>query len=238
MRVLVLRPEAEGRRVAAILEARGHQSILAPIIQISPTGAPIPTGPFDFIIATSANALGVVNGSMPPRLLGLPLYGVGTQVEEAAKSAGFAPVFSSALTAAQLSGQIIGERRAGSHALYLAGQPRKPDLESALMSAGLRVTAVDLYRACPVAKLPQPAAEALKEGVDIVLHFSRASASAAIEAFDETKTLDTVAMARHLCLSGDIASALVSRLDWRIEIARRPTLEAMLEMIDRPQEED
>ena len=231
MRILILRPEAEGRRVAAILEARGHQAILSPIIQITPTSAPIPSGPFDFVVATSANALQIVN-AVPGNLRALPLYGVGTQVADAAKTAGFASVFASALTVAHLAWQIRTERKVGSRALYLAGLPRKPDLEAALLSAKMSVTTVEVYHAHPVAKLSPAATEAIRPGVDIVLHFSRASASAAIEAFEQTKTLDSVAMARHLCLSGDIASALVSRLDWRIEIAREPTLDAMLALID------
>lgn len=236
MRVLILRPKAEGERVAAILAGQGHEPILAPIIQIEPTGAAVPHGPFDFVIATSANALFAIRDGLPKSLLTLPFYGVGTQAEEAARKSGFGHQFVIANTAADLAQRIVMQRRRGERALYLAGQPRKPDLEAQLRAVGVVVTAVDTYHARPVARLPEAAATALRQGVDIVLHFSRASAVAAIEAFERTRTLDAVAMARHLCLSGDIASALVARLDWRIEIARRPTLDDLLGLIDRPQQ--
>lgn len=234
MRVLVLRPEAEARRIADLLTTRGHDPILAPIIRI----APLPPRPFPggiaAVAATSANALRSIVGTLPAQLLELPFHCVGSQARAAAQEAGFRRIETETMTARELGEFLPRKLARGTRLLYLTGRPRKPELEAALAAAGVGVVVVETYEARPVPELPEPAIAAIVNGIDIVLHFSRASAQAALHAFERTGTLDKIAMARHLCLSGDIASALVERLDWRIEVAPEPTLEALLSMVDQP----
>ncbi|MBY0610664.1 MAG: uroporphyrinogen-III synthase [Beijerinckiaceae bacterium] len=233
MRVLVLRPENEGKRVAALLGERGHEAVLAPIIDIRPLPFALPPpSRFDATLVTSSNALHAIKDKATPELLAAPLYCVGLQSAETARLSGFARIAGHTPSASSLAKRIEAELKPGSRMLYLAGRPRKPDLESQLGAAGIAVSPVELYEALPVRSLPEAARSALQRGLDVILHFSRASALAAIDAFGAAGLIDAAANARHLCLSGDVASALVSRLDWRIEVACRPDMISLLDLIN------
>ena len=232
MRVLVLRPENEGRRVVALLAERGHEAILAPIIDIRPLPFELPIWDrFDAVLMTSSNALHAVRLNAMPRLLELPLYCVGLQSAETARVSGFKTIAGHAPSATSLAKRIQADLKHGARILYLAGRPRKPELEAELVGAGFSLSAVELYEALPVRVLPEAAHTALKRGVDVILHFSRASAVAALDAFERAGLIDAAANARQLCLSGDVASALVTRLDWRIEVARSPDMVSLLDLI-------
>lgn len=233
MRILVLRPASEGQRVAQLLEARGHEVVFAPILEIRALAVEIPvTTDFDFVIATSANALLKLPKAIPASLFTLPIYVVGEQVAHVAREAGFTKVFAGGATASALSAHLLGGEASCTRGLYLAGIPRKPELETTLKAAGIRLTMCEIYRARPVDVLPKAAGLALRNGLDVILHFSRASAEAALDAFTRAELLVEAANARHLCLSGDVAAVFVDYLDWRIEIASEPSLAAMLERVE------
>ena len=57
MRVLVTRPREQGERTAERLLALGHEPFCAPLLTIRPTLQPAPSGGFDALIVTSANAI-------------------------------------------------------------------------------------------------------------------------------------------------------------------------------------
>jgi uroporphyrinogen-III synthase len=94
MRLLVTRPEPDNERTAAMLRARGHEVMLAPLLRIeviadADLGAP----PFAAILLTSAN--GARAASAHPRrseLIALPVLAVGSSSADAARMAGFANV--------------------------------------------------------------------------------------------------------------------------------------------------
>ena len=75
MRLLVTRPADQAEQTAQKLRALGHLPIVAPVLEIAPTGAPLPQGGFDLVLATSAQALATV--PLTAELLALPLACVG-----------------------------------------------------------------------------------------------------------------------------------------------------------------
>ena len=62
MRVLLLRPHDEAARAARSLAARGHEATIAPVLTIARREEPLPAGPFDVVLATSAQAFGDLQG--------------------------------------------------------------------------------------------------------------------------------------------------------------------------------
>ena len=56
-RVLVLRAREDAERTASRLRAMGFTPLLSPVLEIVGTGAAIPRGPFDAVLATSAKGL-------------------------------------------------------------------------------------------------------------------------------------------------------------------------------------
>lgn len=213
MRILVTRPEVEAQRTARALRALGQEPVLLPLTRIVATGAQVPDARFDAIAITSANIF--LGAPLAAALMDLPLYAVGQRTAEAARGAGFADVRVGTGAAAALVRQIISEWAAGTRILFLAGTPRKPDVEAALAAAGMPVTALERYRSVA---LDPPCPEA-PAAVDGVLHYSRASAERF--AMFARKCGLTSAM-RHLCLSPDVALGLNTLPHAQIFIAERP----------------
>ena len=85
MKVLVVRAIEDARRTAARLAARGHEAILAPVLDIRPLPHEIPEGAFDALIATSAHA---VTGALPEGLIDVAIFVVGERTAAAAARAG------------------------------------------------------------------------------------------------------------------------------------------------------
>ncbi len=95
--------------------------------------------------------------------------------------------------------------------LYLGGEDRSGDLAGELRAKGFEVDTVVVYRSVVAEKMPQPALDALANGIDAVLHYSRRSAEAYIEAARRSGVLTKALEPLHLCLSAQIAEPLHRR---------------------------
>lgn len=227
MRVLVVRPSEQAARTAQRIAALGHQSLLAPVLEIVPTGARIPGLTVDLVLATSARAFADV--FLSGALLALPLHCVGEKTAQAARAAGFL-VAESAENSEALAVALLKPGQSKS-ALYLAGRERRPELETMLRQGGWKVQIVETYAAQPVAALPDEVKTALAAGeIDAVLHYSPRSA-ALFTALAGT----AAARAAHFCLSAEVAKALRQALPKtplpKIAIASHPDEESLLSLL-------
>jgi uroporphyrinogen-III synthase len=211
MRLLVTRPEPEGRRTADALCARGHAVDVVPVLRIeSAPDADLGAGPWGGLVVTSLNAVRAAVAHLRKReLLALPLFAVGRRSAEAARAAGFTAVTSADGDAADLVRLIAAQPRRGLPLLYLAGEERAADLESMLTPHGVALRTVVAYRAIAATTLPPAIRDALAAGaIDGVLHYSARSAAAfgrlAGAVGIDLKLLRT----RHYCLSCQVAAAL------------------------------
>ena len=230
MRVLVTRAAPDGERTATALAERGHEAVLAPVTEVRATGAPLPSGRFDAILATSHHAVAVGAEGLD-RLL--PVFAVGRRTAAAARAAGFRDVRVGAGDAAGLADllRLTLPRRA--RLLYGAGRDRKPALEAALGAAGHDVAVAEVYAAEALDAWPAAVRDALRGGaVDAALHYSRRSAGLAL-ALSAAGGLDAAFLSlRHLCLSDDCAAPLSERRASAVRIAERPDEEALLALLD------
>jgi uroporphyrinogen-III synthase len=231
MRLLVTRPEEGGEHSAAILRARGHDVLLAPLLQIEPvTDADLGAPPWGAILLTSANAARAI-GSHPRigELVSLPVLAVGRRTAEIARSAGFKDVQSADGDVRDLS-RVAATRFAGTRAplLYLAGEERARDLSEEL--AGLQLRTIVVYRAVKLLTLPASVRTALSENrVDGVLHFSLRSAEAYVACAKSAGMLDKALALDHFCLSPRVAGALTGAKN--VRIAERPDEAALLDLV-------
>ena len=110
MRVLVTRPEPDAAYEAELIAARGHQPVLAPLLEIEFCKAALPLAGAHGLIVTSRNALRAL-AAHPDRATAskLPLYAVGEATAEAASELGFAEVVAGPGTAAALARLIARE---------------------------------------------------------------------------------------------------------------------------------
>jgi uroporphyrinogen-III synthase len=206
-RVLVLRARDDAARTAEKLRALGLEPVLSPVLEIVATGACVPAGDYDAVLASSAKGIESA-GSNAEAFKRLPLHAVGAKTAEAARARGWRPGVVAGNAAAILP--LLLERYAApAHFLYLAGRDRQAALEMGLVGAGHRITAIDVYEARAARALSDRARAALAAGsIDLALHYSRRSATiflALVEAAGLTASLRSIA---HVALSEDVATPL------------------------------
>ena len=97
-------------------------------------------------------------------------------------AAGFADVTSADGNVSDLARLVAARLQPAAPLLYLAGEDRSGDLAGDLRTRGFAVETTMIYRAIAATGLPPAAADALASGIDGVLHFSRRSAEAYVDA--------------------------------------------------------
>ena len=228
MRVVVTRPQADGERTAAALEALGHEVLVAPLMRVEPVAVDL-AGTWSAIAVTSANALQAI-GATAGRMKTLPVFAVGERSAETARLAGFAEVSSANGDIKDLA-RMIAARAVGTKAslLYLAGEDRAGDFIAQLAAHGIDAEMKVVYRT--VAEVfPPVLAAALEAGdVDAVLHFSRRSAELFVEGARASGVAGPAEDVRHLCLSAQVAEPLAGAR--RIAVAARPEEAALIALL-------
>ena len=235
MHLLLTRPEGAGARTAAKLRAQGHDVILMPVLLIELIANPdLGCGPFGALILTSANAVqALALHERLSELQTLPAYTVGRRTAEAARALGFAPLSADG-NQDDLVALIGSKLRSRAPLLYLAGQDRTGDLGAMLAAKGIAVRTVVAYRAMAVPELAEDAVRAFRTGqMGGVLHYSRRSAAAFIEAAKASGVFGAAVAACHYCLSRPVAEPLRDAGATRVAIATRPEEGALLELIPR-----
>ncbi len=231
MRILLTRPQADAQRTAAALRARGHEVIIAPLfdLEILPD-ADLGDGSWSAILVTSANAVRAISGHRRrDELRALAVFTVGDRTAQAMRDCGFTNVASAGGNVNDLAGLVAAHLKPPSHLLYLAGEERSGDLAGLLRGQNFGVHTALVYRAVVISNLPNHAADALAAGLDGVLHFSRRSAEAYVNAARNTGLLaDALAKPVHYCLSDRIAEPLTQAGAAEIRIAARPDEAALI----------
>jgi uroporphyrinogen-III synthase len=234
VRLLLTRPEPDAQRTAAALRAQGHDVIFAPLLRIEPAaGAQIGAGPWAAILITSANAAHVVvKHTRVTALRALPVFAVGRRSADAMATAGFADVTSADGNVSDLAQLVATRLRPPAPLLYLAGEDRSGDLAGDLGARGFIVQTAIIYRAVAAASLPRVAADALTGGLDGVLHFSRRSAQAFVDAARATALFEAALRPVHYCLSAQVAEPLAAAGAADIRIAPSPVEAALIALVD------
>jgi len=207
--------------------------MVAPLLAIELLyDADLGAGPWAAILVTSANAVRAIAGHRRrDELRGIAVFTVGQHTAQAMRDAGFAAVVSADGNVADLAALIAARMTPGAHLLYLAGEERSGDLAGLLRAQNFAVRTALVYRAVTAEMLPRHAADALATAIDGVLHFSRRSAEAYVNAAIRAG-LDEAALARpiHFCLSARVAEPLAQAGAGNIRIAARAEEAALIEL--------
>jgi uroporphyrinogen-III synthase len=233
MRILLTRPEADALRTAAALRARGHEVVIAPLLDLELLPeADLGAGPWAALLVTSANAVRAI-AQLPRRdeLHSIAVFTVGDRTAQAMRDCGFATVTSAAGNVGDLATLVVAQLKPPARLLYLAGEERSGDLAGLLRERNFTVDTALVYRAVVTTDLPRNAADALAAGLGGVLHFSRRSAEAYVNAARNSGLLErALASPIHYCLSGRIAEPLRDAGATNIQIAVRPDEAALIEL--------
>jgi uroporphyrinogen-III synthase len=231
MRILLTRPEADAQRTAAALRACGHDVILAPLLdlEILPD-ADLGDGSWSAVLVTSANAVrAIAVHRRRDELRNITVFTVGDRTAQAMRDCGFTGVTSAGGNVNDLAGLVAARMKPPARLLYLAGEERSGDLAGLLRDRNFVVHTALVYRAVVTANLPRDAADALTTGLGGVLHFSRRSAEAYVNAARNTGLLeDALGKPVHFCLSARIAEPLKEAGAADIRIAERPDEAALI----------
>jgi uroporphyrinogen-III synthase len=233
VRLLLTRPEPDAERTAAALRERGHAVVIASIMRIEPLpNVEIGPGPWAAILVTSANAAHAISThEHRPALVRVPVFAVGDRSAQAMRAAGFADVTASGAGVDDLARFVAARLPPNASLLYLAGEDRAGDLAGELRAKGFTVEIVVAYRAVAAQILPQAATDALAGGIDGVLHYSRRSAEAYVNAARAAGVLKSALKPVHYCLSSQVAEPLTRAGAATIRIAARPLEAALIELI-------
>ncbi|MET3337133.1 MULTISPECIES: uroporphyrinogen-III synthase [Bradyrhizobium] len=241
MSILVTRPHPDNETTAENLRARGLAVLLAPVLKFEPVAFHDESeAPYGAILVTSANAIRAVAPQLQDLgLLELPLFAVGEHTAAAARDAGFAEVIVAGGDAASLRDKVMQSARdkvlkKKSTLLYLAGADLSRDLGGELGAEGFSVVTQTTYRMAPVKHLPREVCEGFAaHGVEAVLHYSRRSARAFLDAARD-KGVEISALAiPQCCLSETVASVLRDAGASQVLVAATPDENALFTTLER-----
>ncbi|MEJ1967990.1 MAG: uroporphyrinogen-III synthase [Rhizomicrobium sp.] len=226
MRVLVTRPPDDARETAALLDARGHTAIIAPLLGVHyHNGQPLHLEGVQAILATSANGVRAFARRSSRR--DVPVFAVGMQTAQAARDAGFGDVRNADGNAADLARAAAGWAKPEAGALlHVAGAQAEGRLAAALAAAGFTVRTEILYDVPAAAELPD-AARAAFPTLDAVLFFSARSAQVFVACVTRADLSCTHLTA--FCISEAAARPLGALAFHAVRIAPHPSQSSLLD---------
>ena len=246
MAVLVTRPHPDDEATAAALRAKGFEVMLAPMLRFEPVAFHDDgEARYGAVIVTSANALRGIAPHLQDsrlqgsRLLKLPLFAVGEHTASAAHRAGFDNVIPASGDAASLRDLVLAsvkakELKKASPLLYLAGADLARDLAGELGERGFTVVTHTTYRMIPVSSLPREACEAFAaSGIEAVLHYSRRSARAFLDAARAGGVEISALAIPQCCISAAVASVVRDAGAAQVMAAASSNENALFEVLDR-----
>jgi uroporphyrinogen-III synthase len=241
MAVLVTRPHPDDEATANSLRARGFQVLKAPMLRFEP----LPfhdegEAQYGAVVVTSANALrGIESQLKGSPLLELPLFAVGEHTASAARGAGFNTVIPANGDAGSLRDLVLArvkakELKKASPVLYLAGADQARDLAGELGERGFTVVTQTTYRMAAVPGLPRETSDAFAANqVEAVLHYSRRSARAFLEAARAAGVEISALSIPQCCISEGVASVVRDAGATQVLVAASPDENALFGALDR-----
>ena len=227
MRILVTRPQEDGAETAALLAARGHDALLAPLLETRCfDGRPLDLAGIAAILATSANGVRALVRRTPRR--DVPIFAVGPQTTAEAKAAGFTRVENADGDAAALADAVPRWAMPDDGALlHVCGEQNEGALAERLTAKGYAVRREILYVVEPRPLAPY-AMTSLRDGaVDAAIFFSPRSAGIFVEQTQGLPLAGVIA----LCISPATAKALPHGRFREIRIAAKPNQDALLALL-------
>jgi uroporphyrinogen-III synthase len=219
MRVLITRPTEDAEATAEILRARGHEPVLAPLLDIRfREGVSIPAEAHA-IVATSANGVRALASNTPRR--DMHVFAVGAQTADAARRAGFSGVQSADGDASDLAQLVMRTAAKQDVLLHAAGSETRGDLSATLRREGFDVRPLTLYDAVAATDLACDLT-----AIQAALFYS--PRTAAIFTGLAKQTGEILAC----CISVSAADALAPLRFREIRVAQRPNQESLLALLD------
>ena len=233
MRILVTRPLEDGKEIAARLAERGHQALLAPLLEPRFQDGPLLEGQGDALkdvqalLATSANGIRAFIRRSARR--DLPVFAVGPQTAQEARAAGFGDVRSADGDAKALAEATRRWASPVGVLLHVCAQDAPGALADSLTASGFSVRPCPLYTIEPALSFSPDAKAALIQGtLDAAMFFSPRTARIFGALSDTLPTEGLTAF----CISPATAQVLTPTRFAKIAVAAHPNQDAMLALAE------
>lgn len=237
MRVIVTRPPVSAERTAGRLVARGHTPVLMPLFEPRhfPDAARTALDEnHGELVLTSAEAVRSLPGgdSFDRAWLSRPVHAVGQATARAARLFGFRDIRISGGTGETLAAALAAFRDPDAAPfLYIAGEPRSPELERVLAERDIPVRVAIGYRMVPVEPPAELVAAIAKSGKPhVALLYSRETARSFAAVLRTHPSLRS-ALTGIFCLSEAIADALPPELRPLGRAAPAPNEDSLLALL-------
>lgn len=219
MRVLITRPIEDARATADILRARGHDPVIAPLLEIRDReGVSFPIE-MQAVLSTSANGIRALAKNTSRR--DLRVFAVGAQTAEAAKLAGFTDVESADGDVTDLAQLVISSTFPRTEMLvHAAGAETRGDIAGVLRREGFSVQIVTLYDARAAKEIPVDLA-----AVEAALFYSPRSAATFARLAGACNNIIAC------CMSAATADALKGLRLRDVRVAARPNQDSLLALL-------
>jgi uroporphyrinogen-III synthase len=232
--VLVTRPQPGADVLAEKLRREGHKAYVAPMMAYAPLQAPPPDFTvYQAIIFTSAYAVESFSRLSPER--GLPVLAVGDATAATAQKAGFAEVLSAQGSSADVAALIRQEapQRGFKKILHPCSADTPDDIAEAVLSLGVEVARLPVYKAELAADFPAGIVDALQRGaIDVVMIFSTRTAENFLQLMEKRKLEALTPKLEVICISRPVA-AVLQALPWRaLRVASQPKLSSLLQLLE------
>lgn len=182
MKIIVTRPQPDGDQFASLLQERGIEAVLSPMMTIRFNGVAIPSdrngAPMTALAFTSANGVrAYLAQAMIQR--SLPVFAVGKETASLCRREGFATVHEAGgdvtsladLIVRQVSTQQVSTQQAGGYIGHIAGKERAGDLLRLLEVHSIRAKRFALYDAVAATALSSDAQDVLQRENDVGIVF-------------------------------------------------------------------
>lgn len=228
MKILITRPEEDGKEIAAQLVERGHQALLAPLLTPRFHEGPEPDlKGVQAILVTSANGIRAFVRRSGRR--DFSIFAVGPQTAEEARKSGFTEVRNADGDAKALAHAATLWAAKKGVLLHVCGEDAPGTLAENLTLRGFEVRRLPLYRIELATRLPEEARAALEaRALDAAMFFSPKSARIFGLLADGLPTEHIAAF----CISPATAQALSSTPFARVAVAAKPNQASILALLD------
>ena len=228
MKILITRPQEDGKEIARRLAERGHQALLAPLLTPRFHDGPEPDlKGVQAILATSANGIRAFVHRSQRR--DFSVFAVGPQTAEEARKSGFTEVRNADGDAKALALAATLWAAKKGVLLHVCGEDAPGTLAENLTLRGFKVRRCPLYAIEPATSLPDEARSALeKRELDAAMFFSPNSARIFGVLADGLPTDNLTA----LCISAATAQAVAPMGFGHVAVAAKPNQAAILALLD------
>lgn len=237
MHILVTRPEPDALKLKGLLDERGHDASVEPLLSVSYEDAePIDLEGVTSLIATSRYGLTALadDADLLQQARRLTVLAVGSATARVARQMGFRQVVTGPGTARDLIPLIVSNFDPTDELmLYLAGDRVATDLAAELGAHGFRVTTSIVYRMLQRARFSDATRDLIADGeIDAVMLMSAETAGVYTRLIQQGNLVPMARGIQHLCISEAVARRLAALTGVPIDVASEPTLEEMLALVD------